>query len=196
MKITIDERVLEKYGLTLEEFLFWYLCMRGYNIDNIKEKLIEKNLASKDLFKDFNVILSDNQKDLVASILIDSSLSKDENLDFEDIAEAMREAYPSGIKPGTNYYWRGSKTEIIEKLKAIKSKYKNFKFTKEEAVEATQRYVKSYENKDNTTMHLLKYFILKKDKVTGDVKSEFMSYVENKGEADTINNDDWQTRLV
>ena len=36
MKITIDERVLEKYGLTLEEFLFWYLCMRGYNIDNIK----------------------------------------------------------------------------------------------------------------------------------------------------------------
>ena len=45
-------------------------------------------------------------------------------------------------------------------------------------------------------MHLLKYFILKKDKVTGDVKSEFMSYVENKGEADTINNDDWQTRLV
>ena len=196
MKITIDEKVLKKYDLSLEEFLFWYLCMRGYDIDDIKKSLIEKNLASVDLFKDFNVILSDNQKDLVASILINSSLSEDENLDFEDTAKAMREVYPSGIKPGTNYYWKGSVSEIVEKLKTIRSKYKNFKFTKEEAVEATKKYVESYENKDNTTMHLLKYFILKKDKITGDIKSEFMSYIENKGQEDNNNNDSWQTHLV
>jgi len=193
MKITIDERVLEKYDLTLEEFLFWYLCMRGYNIDNIKEKLIEKNLASKDLFKDFNVKLSDNQKDLVASILIDSSLSKDENLDFEDIAKAMREVYPSGVKSGTSYYWRDSTAIIIHKLKTLKSKYA-FNFTKEQAVNATKRYVESF-NGDYTYMQLLKYFILKKDPSTGELRSDFMSYITNEGQED-LDNNLWQTHLV
>ena len=193
MKITIDEKVLEKYDLTLEEFLFWYLCMRGYNIDNIKEKLIEKNLASKDLFKDFNVILSDNQKDLVASILINSSLSKDENLDFEDIAKAMREVYPSGMKSGTSYYWRDSVAIITHKLKTLKSKFA-FNFTKEQAVNATKRYVESF-NDDYTYMQLLKYFILKKDPSTGELRSDFMSYITNEGQED-LDNNLWQTHLV
>ena len=193
MKITIDEKVLEKYDLTLEEFLFWYLCMRGYNIDDIKESLIEKNLASKDLFKDFNVILSDNQKDLVASILIDSSLSKDENLDFEDIAKAMREIYPSGVKSGTSYYWRDSVAIIAHKLKTLKSKFA-FNFTKEQAVNATKRYVESF-NGDYTYMQLLKYFILKKDPSTGELRSDFMSYITNEGQED-LDNNLWQTHLV
>ena len=193
MKITIDEKVLEKYDLSLEEFLFWYLCMRGYNIDDIKESLIKKNLASKDLFKDFNVILSDNQKDLVASILIDSSLSKDENLDFEDIAKAMREIYPSGVKSGTSYYWRDSTAIIIHKLKTLKSKYA-FNFTKEQAIIATKRYVESF-NGDYTYMQLLKYFILKKDPSTGELRSDFMSYITNEGQED-LDNNLWQTHLV
>ena len=193
MKITIDEKILEKYDLSLEEFLFWYLCMRGYNIDDIKESLIKKNLASKDLFKDFNVILSDNQKDLVASILIDSSLSKDEKSDFRDIAEALRKVFPEGKKSGTSYYWRDSVAIIEQKLKTVKSKY-NFNFTKEQAINAAKKYVESF-NGDYGYMQLLKYFILKKDPKTGELKSDFMSYISNEDQTD-LDNNLWQTHLV
>ena len=105
----------------------------------------------------------------------------------------MMQEYPEGKKGGTNYYWRGSLPEIVHKLKTVMAKY-NFTFTKEQATNATKKYVESF-NGDYKLMHLLKYFILKRDRETGDMKSEFMSYVTNENQVDS-NNDSWQTHLV
>ena len=90
----------------------------------------------------------------------------------------MRDLFPSGKKPGTNYSWKDSAIVISQKLKILVAKY-NCSFTEEEALEATKKYVESF-NGNYTYMQLLKYFILKTDKSTGEIKSDFMSLIENK----------------
>lgn len=102
------------------------------------------------------------------------------DLDYKTLAEKLKELYPKGYKPGTNYAWRGSTMEIVRKLQTLVIKY-NFKFTEEEAIEATKKYVDSF-NGDYRFMRLLKYFLLKtiRDGEGGtDISSEFMSLIEN-----------------
>ena len=89
--------------------------------------------------------------------------------------------YPNGIKPGTTYYWRGTKEEIAQKLRILVVKY-NFQFTEEEAIAATEEYVNSF--KDYKHMKLLKYFLLKTLVSDGriEIDSPFMSIIENNRE--------------
>lgn len=94
----------------------------------------------------------------------------------------MRDLYPSGKKPGTNYSWKDSGIVIAQKLKTLVAKF-GCSFTEEDALEATKKYIESF-NGNYTYMQLLKYFILKTDKSTGDIKSDFMSLIENKEEVE------------
>ena len=96
-------------------------------------------------------------------------------LDFNTLAARLQGIYPSGIKSGTTYNWRGSNEDIAQKLRTLIAKY-NFFFTEEEAVKATKKYVDSFENKEK--MQLLKYFILK-TKNDGTIDSMFMTIIEN-----------------
>lgn len=116
--------------------------------------------------------------------------------DYTDIANAMREVYPAGRKPGTNYMWRDSTVVIAQRLKALVKKY-NISFTKEEAVDATKRYIASF-NGNYTYMQILKYFISKQKPVEGapaEQNSQFLSYLENK-EGTTVNDSEWAVNLV
>lgn len=116
---------------------------------------------------------------------------------FEDIADAMREVYPSGRKAGTNYMWRDSTAVIAQRLKSLVKKYK-VTFTKEEAVDATKRYIAGF-NGNYTYMQILKYFISKQKPVEGapaEQNSQFLSYLQNT-EGDTIIvGTDWTANLV
>lgn len=116
---------------------------------------------------------------------------------FEDIANAMREVYPSGRKAGTNYMWRDSTAVIAQRLRALVKKYK-VSFTKEEAVDATKRYVAGF-NGNYTYMQILKYFISKQKPISGESaeqSSQFLSYLENKEGNIVITNQDWTANLV
>lgn len=119
----------------------------------------------------------------------------DNNESFEEIADAMREVYPSGRKAGTNYMWRDSTVVIAQRLKALVKKYK-VSFTKEEAVDATRRYITSF-NGNYTYMQILKYFISKQKPVEGapnEQNSQFLSFLQNK--ENTTENQDWTANLV
>ena len=194
MKITIDEDVLQKYNLTLEEFLVLYLCAKDIDIKSIVEDVISKKFADKDLKYTSNAVVSNNIKELLSAIIVDSD-KQVSNKDqwFLDVANSLIKLYPKGKKPGTNYYWRDNPVIIGKKLKTLVSKF-GITFSEQEAIDATERYVKSFENKDKTLMHLLKYFILKTDKTTGDVKSEFLAYLTNKDE-EAVSKVDWTTDL-
>jgi hypothetical protein len=107
----------------------------------------------------------------------------------------LRELYPKGKKEGTTYLWRGSVAEIAKKLKTLVVKY-GCKFTKEQAINATKEYVKSF-NGNYTKMRLLKYFIVKLDKdFDGNINfvSEMMSIIENEDDLDT-HNDNWRVSV-
>lgn len=194
MRITIDEAVLQKNNLTLDEFLILYLCAKDIDIKKVVDDVISKKFADKDLKYTSNAVVSNNVKELLSAIIVDSDKKVEDKADwFSKVAKSLISVYPKGKKPGTNYYWTDSPAIIEKKLKTIVSKF-GVTFSEEEAIEATKRYVKSFENGDKTLMHLLKYFILKTDKATGDVKSEFLSYLANK-EEDATDKTDWTTTM-
>lgn len=197
MKLTIDQTILDKNGLTLEEFLVLYLGAKDVDIESISQSLIAKGLADKDLFSNGRIVISDKVKDLVSTISIDSDKNViDKDSEFTELATKLREIYPAGRKDGTTYMWRGTTAEVAKKLKTLVVKY-GFTINKEDVIKATKEYVSSF-NGNYRYMQLLKYFILKSVKDADgnvDVKSELMSIIENSGQVNT-QRDDWMSTMV
>ena len=197
MKLTINQTILDKNGLTLEEFLVLYLGAKDVDIESISQSLIAKGLADKDLFSNGRIVVSDKVKDLVSTISIDSDKNViDKDSEFIELATKLREIYPAGRKDGTTYMWRGTTAEVAKKLKTLVVKY-GFTINKEDVIKATKEYVSSF-NGNYRYMQLLKYFILKYVKDADgnvDVKSELMSIIENSGQVNT-QRDDWMSTMV
>lgn len=197
MKLTIDQTVLDKNGLTLEEFLVLYLGAKDVDIESVSQSLIAKGLADKDLFSNGRIVISDKVKDLVSTISIDSDKNViDKDSEFTELATELREIYPAGRKDGTTYMWRGTTAEVAKKLKTLVVKY-GFTINKEDVIKATKEYVSSF-NGNYRYMQLLKYFILKSVKDADgnvDVKSELMSIIENSGQLDS-QREDWVSDMV
>ena len=197
MKLTIDQTILDKNSLTLEEFLVLYLNAKDVDIGKVSQSLVAKGLADKDLFSEGKLIVSDKVKDLISTVIIDSDknvIDKDE--EFTSLASELREIYPAGRKEGTSYMWRGTTAEIAKKLKTLVVKY-GYSFSREDVIKATKEYVSSF-NGNYRYMQLLKYFILKSVKDADDnvdIKSELMSLIENSGQLDA-QRDDWVSNMI
>lgn len=190
-RVSINKDVLEKNNLSMDEFLVLLLTYNKANIQEVKQSLVEKGLADFSVFDD-ELIISSTTKDLITSISIDSDvkvLSKDK--EFRELADKLKELFPKGKKAGTTYMWRDSTAVIARKLKTLVVKY-DYQFTEEQAIKATKAYVESF-NGDYTYMQLLKYFILK-SLPDGEIKSDFMSYIENEGQEDELS-DNWLTEM-
>lgn len=190
-KVSINKDVLEKNNLSMDEFLVLLLTYNKANIQEVKQSLVEKGLADFSVFDD-ELIISSTTKDLITSITIDSDvkvLSKDK--EFKELADKLKELFPKGKKAGTTYMWRDSTAVIARKLKTLVVKY-DYQFTEEQAIKATKAYVESF-NGDYTYMQLLKYFILK-SLPDGEIKSDFMSYIENEGQEDELS-DNWLNEM-
>lgn len=197
MKWTIDSTVLEKYNLSMDEFILLLFLARGGDIQKCLSSLLAKKWVDRNIFHPEQVVLSLETKETVQGILLDSDkLVNGKQDDFNALADKLREIFPKGNKAGTNYNWRSSTAEIARKLKNLVVKY-NCKFTEEEAIEATKAYVSSF-NGDYKYMKLLKYFLLKTPRNNnGDVEieSDFMTYLENKGAAEE-HNGNWAVDLA
>jgi hypothetical protein len=197
MKLIVDSNVCESKGLTLEEFIVLYLNSKNVDINKTINSLIEKKIAGKDLFNPNAVVLSSNSRKLLEEIILDSDKTVASNTKrLENLAEKLRELYPEGKKSGTQYYWRDSNSVIVKKLKALVKKYGDC-FTDEQAINATRKYVESF-NGNYQFMQLLKYFISKNVVKGGEVEetSQLLSYIENNGQSDTQQMTiDWETEL-
>lgn len=178
MTITVADKILDKYNLSIEEFLILYICSKEYDIKELIDTIIAKGYADKNLYNPNTAIVSNNVKEIISSVIIDSDKAViDKEEDYLRVAKKMQEIFPKGRKEGTTYAWRDCTAVIAKKLKTLVVKF-DFKFTEEEALNATKKYVESF-NGNYKFMQLLKYFILKNDTTTGDIKSEFMSLIEN-----------------
>lgn len=177
MKITIDTEILQRNNLTLGELL---VMLFGYCDVKYKEnfdKLIEKSIISKNVFDKDSMVLSNNTRDLIAKVLIESDAKvMGYDLNFEELAKKLQDIYPKGNKPGTTYNWGDNTAVIAFKLRTLVAKY-GFIFTEDEAIKATKEYVDSFED-DNKNMKLLKYFILRTSK-DDSIDSMFMTIIEN-----------------
>lgn len=197
MKLTIDQTILDKNNLTLEEFLVLFLSAREVDIGVISQSLVAKGLADKDLFSSGKLVISDKVKDLVSTIPIESDKNViDKDSEFTELATELREIYPAGRKDGTTYMWRGTTAEVAKKLKTLVVKY-GYTINKEDVLKATKEYVNSF-NGNYRYMQLLKYFILKSVRDADgnvDIKSELMSLIENSDQIDA-QRDDWVSNMI
>lgn len=162
---------------------FLVLLMGYYNV-KYKEtlaKLIENGIVHPNVFEPYDMVLSNNTKNLVASILLESDEKpKVTGIDYEALARKLQEIYPAGNKPGKSYSWRGDTETITQKLRTIVARC-GFYFTEEEAIAATKEYVNSFKEDDLTQMSLLENFILKiKRQPDGnELDSMLMTIIEN-----------------
>ena len=200
MDFHINKETLAKSGISVD--MAFYLASiyfdRPYTYDTF-------DLASRQGLITYNHLdrynlpiqpkLTREGVELVESIFLNSEFKGDKGVDtdrYDELADKLRELYPKGRKEGTSYLWRDSHAKIANKLRTLVKKY-NFKFTDEQAISATKRYIESF-NGNYSYMQLLKYFILKKDKDTGEENSQLMSYIENEDCTDAAN-DDWMNEV-
>lgn len=197
MKLTIDQTILDKNNLTIDEFLVLFLSAREVDIRTISQSLVAKGLADKDLFSSGKLVISNKVKDLISTISIDSDKNViDKDSEFTELATELREIYPTGRKDGTTYMWRGTTAEVAKKLKTLVVKY-GYTINREDVLKATKEYVNSF-NGNYRYMQLLKYFILKSVKDADgnvDIKSELMSLIENSDQIDA-QRDDWVSNMI
>lgn len=184
MKFTINTSVLQKHNLSLSQFIALLTSIYCQNYPELCNELVEKGLVSKNLLKNYPPIPSDNTKNLVARILMESDdrVQQCGIKDFYALAKQLQACFPEGNKPGTTYLWQGTTEEIVQKLYTLIVAY-NFTFTSEEAIQATKEYVACCGEK-HEHLKLLKYFLLKnyKKTETSDMESLFMSIIENNRE--------------
>lgn len=181
MKITIDTDVLNKENISLGEFLILLMAFYGINYKEINEEVISKGLISNNLFKDGSNILSNNTRNFVSRLIVESSNEvKSSSIDFYSLAYKMQNLFPDGCKEGTSYPWKSDINDVAFKLMLLVYRF-NFKFTEKEALDATEKYIKCF-NESNKYMQLLKYFVLKTRKCKNkeeDFTSLFMTMIEN-----------------
>lgn len=195
MNISINEEVLSKWNLSLQEFLFLLFNMKEGDVNSCISSLIKKGWVDQNLFDSTKVVISNNRKEDITTILVDSE-KVETKFEFEELANKLREIFPKGKKPGTTYMWRDTTAVIAKKLKILVTKY-NCKFTEEQAIKATKAYVNSFGG-NYKYMQLLKYFILKTPtNASGDVelRSDFMSYVDNSEHEEQLR-EDWMSNMV
>lgn len=195
MKICIDVDLCEKEGLDIDIVSYMLSLYFGKLITwNTFSNICSKGYIEYDGFNQkrepINAKLTQNGIDAIEDILLKSEFKSNNDEDrYDRLAEKLQEIFPSGKKRGTNYMWKDSKPIIAKKLRAIVKKY-NVSFTDEQAIEAARKYVDSF-NGDYQYMQILRYFISKRNNLTGEETSQLLSYIENAGQEESIDNN-WQ----
>lgn len=189
MKIVIDEDKCAVHNLKLEEVLCMLTCKACDNIHGLIADMQNRELLSKLNDTPYPTPRWDDE---LSSVLLESDGTLPPKERCSILAEQLRSLFPKGIKSG-NAAWRGNIREITLRLQKFFKLY-GAKWTDEEIVDATRRYINHF-NGDYTFMRILKYFILKSEK---RVDEEGNGYIEDISELATwlendteVNNDDW-----
>ena len=180
MKYCIEENVAKRHHLSINELLGLMLFKNGCNPQQLINRMLERELIVQDMFGNYNVTMhwdDELQKVLLES---DKEIPKDNDLNY--LVGQLREIFPKGIKTGSAA-WRGNKREITLRLQKFFKIYD--KYTDEEIISATKKYVESF-NGNYTYMRILKYFILKDEVKVGEEGryveqvSELANFLENE----------------
>lgn len=198
MKLFVDTDKVDK-DIGVDGLLYLTALYLGCVINKETiDKLNNKGLIFINSFKDGipdDVSPTKESAEIVEGTYANMEISGKEDDDrFNNLADKLRELFPTGRKPGTQLQWRDSTKIIAQRLKIFVKKF-DVKFTDEQAIEATKKYISGF-NGNYQFMQVLKYFIMKAGKEDGTsvVNSQLLSYMENTDCADNFS-DDWTSTL-
>ena len=196
MKIEVNDEICKKYNLSIEEALV--LIGLKYSSQEIFQKLNKErfllDLGSSIFNEETKYKLSRKANEVLSCILAESTNAvAKRSTNIEELADKLRDIYPNGKIFNTNYYYRCNRQDIINKLKTFFKMY-GTKYTDEQIINATQKYVNSF-NGNYAYLKLLKYFIWKDERLKGEsVQSLLADFIENESSEDTTNTD-WTVEL-
>lgn len=198
MNISIEEEVLNREDISFSSLLLLLFFKEGASIDNALAELHDKNLIKE---IDGKLMVTSRGEEKCDNVLLGSDKAVPKKHPLEDLAISMMNLMPKIKMPGTPYFYRCNKREVTLKLgKFFKLYNANKEYTDADIIEATKKYVESF-NGDYRYMKLLKYFILKNEH---KVDSEGRTYIEETSQLATIlenkdnvdpNNQNWLTEL-
>lgn len=198
MKLFVDTDKVDK-DIGVDGLLYLTALYLGCVINKETiDKLNNKGLIFINSFKDGipdDVSPTKESAEIVEGTYANVEISGKEDDDrFNNLADKLRELFPIGRKPGTQLQWRDSTKIIAQRLKIFVKKF-DVKFTDEQAIEATKKYISGF-NGNYQFMQVLKYFIMKAGKEDGTsvVNSQLLSYMENTDCTDNFS-DDWTSTL-
>ena len=196
MKIEVSDEICKKYNLSIEEALV--LIGLKYSSQEVFQKLNKErfllDLGSSIFNEETKYKLSRKANEALSCILAESTdIVAKRTTNIEELADKLREIYPNGKIFNTNYYYRCNRQDIINKLKTFFKMY-GTKYTDEQIINATQKYINSF-NGNYAYLKLLKYFIWKDERLKGEsVQSLLADFIENESSEDTTNTD-WTVEL-
>lgn len=196
MIISINDNVCSRHGITKEAALV--LGAIQYGSDEVYKDLIDKGLITSvngsllELNKKYTI--TPKGINLFSDVILESDKDPSINCDMTDLVKELRSIYPEGRMPGTSYYYRGNTADIEKKLKSFFKRYGN-NYTKEQILDATRRYVQSF-NGSYTYMRLLKYFIWKDEVRDGETiqVSQLAEWIDNANQVNSTSMD-WTSTL-
>lgn len=198
MKLFVDTDKVDKDigvdGLLYLTALYLGCVINKETIDKLNNKGLIFINSLKDGIPD-DVSPTKESAEIVEGTYANMEISGKEDDDrFNNLADKLRELFPTGRKPGTQLQWRDSTKIIAQRLKIFVKKF-DVKFTDEQAIEATKKYISGF-NGNYQFMQVLKYFIMKAGKEDGTsvVNSQLLSYMENTDCTDNFS-DDWTSTL-
>lgn len=198
MKLFVDTDKVDK-DIGVDGLLYLTALYLGCVINKETiDKLNNKGLIFINSFKDGipdDVSPTKESAEIVEGTYANMEISgKGDDDRFNNLADKLRELFPTGRKPGTQLQWRDSTKIIAQRLKIFVKKF-DVKFTDEQAIEATKKYISGF-NGNYQFMQVLKYFIMKAGKEDGTsvVNSQLLSYMENTDCTDNFS-DDWTSTL-
>lgn len=196
--ICLNKKAAQQNGITIDEALLMLVIHNKADLERAEKALIQKGLITaerNELFQQTGWRLTNKGTEMLDSVIMDSDKEQEPQDRLIQLAARLKEIFPKGKKDGTNYYWADGVALIVRRLKLFFKKYGN-KFTDEQIIQATEKYVQGF-NGNYQYMRLLKYFIFKeKVGANGEVEgdSELISYIENAGQEEDLRND-WTSSL-
>ena len=187
MRYSIDEKTALRHHLSIDEMLALMLFKKRVNLSVLLERMLKRELIYQDMFG--NYVINEYWDEEMQQVLLESDRDVPKDADLNYLVNQLRELFPKGIKTGSAA-WRGNVREIKLRLQKFFKIYEN-SYSDEEIIEATKKYVESF-NGNYTYMRILKYFILK-DEVKIDENgnryveqvSELANFLENEMEQPT-----------
>lgn len=204
MKVFIDTDKIREKGITPSQFCYLLALYLNNPITKdttpmlLKDRYMCCNNYGMEIPKD--PMLLPYGKECIEDIITNSFVKQEIEVNhckqdrFVILASKLRELYPTGKKDGTTLQWRDSAPLLALRLKKLVQM--GAEFTDEQAIKATERYVKSF-NGNYRYMQVLKYFILKRgNNIIGDqdANSTLLAYIENEDNPEFDSS--WNNNLI
>lgn len=180
MKITIDNKMIERLKISKEQFFYMLSLANNISNEELDELLNTKFLISQNISTGKHFLTHSGVKVLNEILIKSQDTPKLEKDRIEELTKELQNLYPKGRKPGTNNYWRGNFPEIRDRL--INFFKKVGEYPNDLVIQATKNYIDSFQG-DTRLMKTLKYFISKK-RMDGNIEYDLLTFIENMDSKD------------